>query len=185
VLCAAGVSAGDRVLLYMPMIPETIFGMLASVRLGAIHSVVFGGFPAAELAKRIRHAAPTVILTASCGLESATKVIEFQRALDEAIRLSGCQPKKVLVWPRPQCETQAWTWCRRYRCARVHIRVCVYDADLVRRRRVETSERMATMGAMRGVHVRPSQLIGIANSGRSDRTVCQRVQFKAKVNRTG
>jgi propionyl-CoA synthetase len=105
-LKAAGVQRGDRVLCYLPMIPETVISMLAITRLGAIHSVVFGGFAAAELAKRIKDAAPTVILTASCGLESATKVVPYKPALDEAIRLSGHSPKKVLVFQRPQCRAE-------------------------------------------------------------------------------
>jgi len=64
-----GVKSGDRVLIYMPMIPEAIVAMLATVRIGAVHSVVFGGFAARELATRIKHAAPKVILSANCGLE--------------------------------------------------------------------------------------------------------------------
>ena len=68
-LLALGVARGDRVLIYMPMVPEAVFGMLACARIGAIHSVVFGGFAASELAQRIQHAAPAAVLTASCGIE--------------------------------------------------------------------------------------------------------------------
>jgi len=98
----AGVKAGDRVLFYMPMIPQCVEGMLACARLGAIHAVVFGGFAPAELAKRISSAQPKVILTASCGLEGMSKVLPYKPALDEAIALSGHTPDKVLVLQRPQ-----------------------------------------------------------------------------------
>lgn len=102
----AGVKKGDRVLIYMPACPETVQAMLATIRLGAIHSVVFGGFAANELAKRIADAKPTLILTASCGLESRTKIISYKPALDEAIKLSGHTPSKVLVWQRPQLRAE-------------------------------------------------------------------------------
>jgi len=102
----AGVQKGDRVLIYMPMTPQTIAAALATTRLGGVHVIVFGGFAAAELAKRIKDAEPRVILTASCGLESKTKVIAYKPALDEAIALSGHKPEKVLVLQRPQCKAQ-------------------------------------------------------------------------------
>ncbi|HEY5656524.1 MAG TPA: AMP-binding protein, partial [Myxococcota bacterium] len=76
-----GVEKGDRVLLYMPMLPEAVFGMLAAARIGAIHSVVFGGFASGELAQRIQHAAPKVVLTASCGIEPTHRV-EYKPLLD-------------------------------------------------------------------------------------------------------
>ncbi len=82
-----GVRKGDRVLIYMPSIPEAIFGMLACARIGAVHSVVFGGFAAHELVKRIDDARPKVILSASCGLEGS-KVIMYKPMLDEALRTS-------------------------------------------------------------------------------------------------
>src|SRR5450759_3658708 len=82
-----GVSKGDRVILYMPMVPEAVIGMLACARIGAIHSVVFGGFAAKELATRIDDAAPKLILSASCGIEGA-RVIPYKPLLDEAIKLA-------------------------------------------------------------------------------------------------
>ena len=84
VLQEMGVVKGDRVVIYMPMIPETSFAMLACARIGAIHSVVFGGFAAKELATRIDDAKPKVILSASCGVEGA-RVIPYKPLLDEAI----------------------------------------------------------------------------------------------------
>jgi propionyl-CoA synthetase len=81
-----GVTKGDRVLLYMPMIPVSTFFMLACSRIGAIHSVVFGGFAAKELANRIEDCQPTVIITASCGLEPG-KVIKYRPIVDEALDL--------------------------------------------------------------------------------------------------
>ena len=96
-----GVAAGDRVILYMPMIPEAVIGMLACARIGAVHSVVFGGFAAKELATRIDDAKPTLILTASCGIEG-DRVIPYKPLLDEAIELATHQPKHVLISQRPQ-----------------------------------------------------------------------------------
>ena len=96
-----GVTAGDRVILYMPMIPEAVIGMLACARIGAVHSVVFGGFAAKELATRIDDAKPTLILTASCGMEG-DRVIPYKPLLDEAIELATHQPKHVLILQRPQ-----------------------------------------------------------------------------------
>ena len=96
-----GVAAGDRVILYMPMIPEAVIGMLACARIGAVHSVVFGGFAAKELATRIDDAKPTLILTASCGMEG-DRVIPYKPLLDEAIELATHQPKHVLLLQRPQ-----------------------------------------------------------------------------------
>ena len=96
-----GVAAGDRVILYMPMVPEAVIGMLACARLGAVHSVVFGGFAAKELATRIDDAKPTLILSASCGIEG-DRVIPYKPLLDEAIELATHQPKHVLILQRPQ-----------------------------------------------------------------------------------
>jgi propionyl-CoA synthetase len=96
-----GVEKGDRVILYMPMIPQAAFGMLACARLGAIHSVVFGGFAPAELATRINDAKPKVILTASCGLEPG-RVIAYKPLIDEAIALSDHKPSHVVLFQRPQ-----------------------------------------------------------------------------------
>ena len=96
-----GVQKGDRVILYMPMIPEAVVGMLAVARLGAIHSVVFGGFAPPELAVRIDDAKPKVIMTASCGIE-ISRVIEYKPLLDKAIDLSTHKPQACVVFQRPQ-----------------------------------------------------------------------------------
>ena len=102
-LRAHHVGYGDRVIIYMPMVPEAVIGMLACARIGAIHSVVFGGFAAAELAKRIDDAAPKLILTASCGIEPS-RLVEYKPVIDEAIALSAHKPDSVILWQRPQCQ---------------------------------------------------------------------------------
>ncbi len=99
-LADLGVEKGDRVLLYMPMIPEAIVGMLASARLGAIHSVVFGGFASNELAQRIQHAEPKVVLTASCGLEPG-RIVAYKPLLDRAIEMASHKPERCIVLQRP------------------------------------------------------------------------------------
>ena len=99
ILLALGVKQGDRVLLYMPMIPEAVFAMLACTRLGAIHSVVFGGFASVSLASRIEDAEPSVIVSADAG-SRAGKVVPYKGLLDEAIRLSAHKPAKVLMVDR-------------------------------------------------------------------------------------
>ncbi|MBI5249558.1 MAG: AMP-binding protein, partial [Desulfomonile tiedjei] len=91
-----GVVKGDTVLIYMPMIPEALMSMLACARLGAIHSVVFGGFAARELAVRIDDAGPKVILSASCGIE-VQRVIPYKPLLDEAIEISDHKPEKCVM----------------------------------------------------------------------------------------
>ena len=101
VLLGLGVTKGDRVIVYMPMIPEAAFAMLACARIGAIHSVVFGGFAANELATRINDAQPKVILSASCGIE-VNKVIPYKPLLDHAIELSDHKPAHTVVLQRPQ-----------------------------------------------------------------------------------
>jgi propionyl-CoA synthetase len=98
-----GVGKGDRVILYMPMVPEAVFGMLACARIGAIHSVVFGGFAPKELATRIDDARPKVILSASCGIEGA-RAVPYKPLLDEAIHLAKHKPETCLILQRPQCE---------------------------------------------------------------------------------
>ncbi|MFL5234912.1 MAG: propionyl-CoA synthetase [Microvirga sp.] len=98
-----GVARGDRVVLYMPMIPEAAVAMLACARIGAVHSVVFGGFAANELATRIEDARPKVILSASCGIE-AGRVIPYKPLLDRAIELSAFKPDACLILQRPQAE---------------------------------------------------------------------------------
>ncbi len=102
VLSAYGIEKGDRVLVYMPNMPEAVVGMLACARLGAIHSVVFGGFAAEELATRIDDAQPRLVLAASCGIE-VDRVIPYKPLLDRAIDLSKHKPEKVLMLQRPQC----------------------------------------------------------------------------------
>ena len=102
-LKALGVGKGDRVVIYMPMVPEAVIAMLACARIGAVHSVVFGGFAAPELASRIDDAAPKVILSASCGIE-VTTVIPYKPLLDEAVRLARHPVAHCVVLQRPQCE---------------------------------------------------------------------------------
>ncbi len=96
-----GVKKGDVVILYMPMVPEAVFGMLACARIGAIHSVVFGGFAPKELATRIDDCKPKLILSASCGIEGA-RVVPYKPLLDEAIRLAKHKPEACLILQRPQ-----------------------------------------------------------------------------------
>src|SRR5512144_259258 len=98
-----GVEKGDRVIIYMPMVPEAVFAMLACARIGAIHSVVFGGFAAKELATRIDDAKPKVILSASCGIEGA-RVVPYKPLLDEAINIAKHKPPACMILQRPQCE---------------------------------------------------------------------------------
>lgn len=100
-LAARGVGKGDRVVIYMPMVPEAAIAMLACARLGAVHSVVFGGFAAAELAARIADAKPRAIVTASCGLEPG-RVVKYKPLIDAAIALSPHKPSSVLILQRPQ-----------------------------------------------------------------------------------
>ena len=101
-LSRMGVEKGDRVMVYMPMIPETIISMLAIIRLGAVHSVVFGGFAAKELAVRIRHCEPKVIISASCGIEPG-RVVQYKPNVDEAISLAEAESSvKSLVYQREQ-----------------------------------------------------------------------------------
>ncbi len=98
-----GVERGDRVIVYMPMVPEALVAMLACARIGAVHSVVFGGFAAKELATRIEDAKPKVMVSASCGIEP-NRVVEYKPLLDEAIRLSVHKPQACIVLQRPQAE---------------------------------------------------------------------------------
>ena len=105
VLIELGVTKGDRVVIYMPMVPEAIFAMLACARLGAIHSVVFGGFASQELATRINDASPRVVISASCGIEP-TRVIAYKPLLDEAISLANHKPDHCVILQREKqtCE---------------------------------------------------------------------------------
>ncbi|POF89946.1 propionyl-CoA synthetase [Pseudomonas putida] len=98
-----GVRKGDGVVIYMPMVPQAAMAMLACARIGAVHSVVFGGFAANELALRIDDAKPTLVLTASCGLEF-DRVIEYKPLIDRALQLASHQPRHVLVQQRPQAK---------------------------------------------------------------------------------
>lgn len=97
-----GVRKGDMVLIYMPMIPAAIIGMLATVRLGAIHAVVFGGFSAASLAQRIEASEPRVILTASCGIEGTKGPLPYQPMVRGAIEQSAHKPERTIIWQREQ-----------------------------------------------------------------------------------
>ena len=94
VLLDRGIGKGDRVIIYMPMIPQAVFAMLACARIGAVHSVVFGGFAAAELATRINDATPRAVISASCGLEPG-RVVAYKPLLDEAIDLSAHKPETL------------------------------------------------------------------------------------------
>jgi propionyl-CoA synthetase len=101
-LAALGVVKGDRVIIFMPMIPEAVIAMLAVARLGAIHSVVFGGFAPPELALRIDDATPRVILSSSCGIE-IRRIVEYKPLLDRAIDLASHKPQNCVIFQRPQC----------------------------------------------------------------------------------
>ena len=104
-LAGLGVRKGDRVVIYMPMVPEAAIAMLACARLGAVHSVVFGGFAAPELAKRIADARPVAIVTASCGLEPG-RVVAYMPLLEAALALSPHQPAACLVLQRPAVKAE-------------------------------------------------------------------------------
>jgi Acyl-coenzyme A synthetases/AMP-(fatty) acid ligases len=101
VLTGLGVTKGDRVLIYMPMIPQGVMAMLACARIGAVHSVVFGGFAAAELAVRIDDAKPKVVLSTSCGIEGS-RIIKYKPLLDGAIELAEHKPTNTVIFQRPQ-----------------------------------------------------------------------------------
>jgi len=96
-----GVAKGDRVVIYMPMVPEAVIAMLACARIGAIHSVVFGGFAAKELATRIDDAKPKLIFSASCGIEPG-RTVQYKPLLDEAIKLASFKPETCIILQRPQ-----------------------------------------------------------------------------------
>ena len=101
-LQANGLTKGDRVVIYMPMISEAVIAMLATARIGAVHSVVFGGFSAHELAVRIDDAQPKLLITASCGIE-VDRIIEYKPMIDEAIELAVHKPAQVILLQREQC----------------------------------------------------------------------------------
>ncbi|HQT46255.1 MAG TPA: AMP-binding protein [Acidocella sp.] len=104
-LANLGVTKGDRVVIYMPMVPEAAYAMLACARLGAIHSMVFGGFAPPELAARINDAAPKVVIAASCGLEP-NRVVAYKPMLDAALKLSSHKPSACLIFQRPACAAE-------------------------------------------------------------------------------
>ena len=104
-LLAKGVTKGDRVIIYMPMVPEAVIAMLACARIGAIHSVVFGGFAANELAVRIDDAQPKAILAASCGIEPG-RIIAYKPLIDEAIEFAQHKPETVLILQREQLKSE-------------------------------------------------------------------------------
>ncbi len=104
-LAGQGIKRGDRVLIYMPMVPEAAVAMLACARIGAIHSVVFGGFAPKELATRIDDAKPVAIIAASCGLEPG-RTIAYKPLIDGAIDMSAHKPKSVIILQRPECEAE-------------------------------------------------------------------------------
>ncbi len=104
-LAALGVTKGDRVVVYMPMVPEAVFAMLACARLGAIHSMVFGGFAAPELAARISDARPKVVIAASCGLEPG-RIVTYKPMLDAALGLSEHKPAACLIFQRAACRAE-------------------------------------------------------------------------------
>ena len=102
-LAAQGVGHGDRVIVYMPMVPEALVAMLACARIGAVHSVVFGGFAANELATRIEDAQPKVVVSASCGIEPG-RIVEYKPLLDAAIAAAHWKPQRCIVLQRPMLE---------------------------------------------------------------------------------
>jgi propionyl-CoA synthetase len=110
VLMAQGVGRGDRVLIYMPMVPEALIAIYACTRIGAVHSVVFGGFAAKELASRIEDAEPKMILAASCGLEP-NRVVLYKPLLDLAMSLSAHKPRACLILQRPQARAEMTYGC--------------------------------------------------------------------------
>ena len=103
VLVGQGVQKGDRVIIYMPMVPEAAIAMLACARIGAIHSVVFGGFAAKELATRIDDAQPKLIISASCGIE-VDRAVPYKPLLDQAIEIASAKPERCIILQRPQRE---------------------------------------------------------------------------------
>ena len=96
-----GVAKGDRVVIYMPMIPEAVIAMLACARIGAVHSVVFGGFAARELAARIEDAKPRVVISASCGIE-VNRIIPYQPLLESALDMCSFKPSACVIVQRPE-----------------------------------------------------------------------------------
>jgi len=104
-LRGAGVEKGDRVIIYMPIVPQAVFAMLACARIGAVHSVVFGGFAAHELAARVDHAQPKLILSASCGLEPG-RVVQYKPLLDGALAAARWKPDRCIILQRPEARCE-------------------------------------------------------------------------------
>jgi len=104
-MAAEGVGYGDRVIIYMPMIPEAVIAMLAATRIGAVHSVVFGGFAASELAKRIDDCSPKMIVSASCGIEP-NRIVEYKPLLDGAIEIAKNKPEKCIILQRDMAQAE-------------------------------------------------------------------------------
>jgi propionyl-CoA synthetase len=104
-MAAEGVGYGDRVIIYMPMIPEAVIAMLAATRIGAVHSVVFGGFAASELAKRIDDCNPKMIVSASCGIEP-NRIVEYKPLLDGAIEIAKNKPEKCIILQRDMAQAE-------------------------------------------------------------------------------
>ena len=100
-----GVGTGDRVIIYMPMVPEAVIAMLACARIGAVHSVVFGGFAADELATRINDARPKLIVSASCGIE-VNRLVPYKPMLDKAIAIAKEKPGRCIILQRPQLKAE-------------------------------------------------------------------------------
>jgi acyl-coenzyme A synthetase/AMP-(fatty) acid ligase len=101
VLRSKGVEKGERVIIYMPMVPETLIAMLACARIGAVHSVVFGGFSSPELAKRINDARPRLVVSASCGIEPG-RIVPYKPLLDQAIESASWKPQSCIILQRDQ-----------------------------------------------------------------------------------
>ena len=136
VLTGLGIGRGDRVIIYMPMVPETVVAMLACARIGAIHSVVFGGFAANELATRIDDAKPKAILSASCGIEPG-RVVAYKPLLDSAIEIARHKPESCVILQRPE-ERASMAAAREPGLERGHGR-----RDAVRRLRQRRGDRSA------------------------------------------
>ena len=132
VLSELGVGRGDRVIIYLPMVPEAVVAMLACARIGAVHSVVFGGFAPNELAVRIDDATPTVIVTASCGIEP-NRVVAYKPLLDEALEIAQHRPVATVVLQRPQLDAAMGErdvdWHAAMRDAAPHAPVAVAATD--------------------------------------------------------
>lgn len=129
VLNAHGVAKGDRVIIYMPMIPEAVIAMLACARIGAVHSVVFGGFAPNELALRIDDALPVAVVTASCGIEPS-RIIEYKPLVDQALELATHSPTSVIVKQRPEAtaelrEPRDFDWDQMMQVGRANPAACV------------------------------------------------------------